>query len=126
MRIGPATGGSDMPTDGNRPAHEREAEAMVEVSVNGEAWTRARSLSDAGPDDPVFVLDPESGGVTFGDGVNGRQPPVGAGVIVVSYRYGDGSSGNIARRIDDESDLTGFWVDLRCDRQAVGWRKWRP
>ena len=122
MRFGPAEGGSNMQTGGNQPAPAQETGATIEVSVNGEAWTRVRSLSDAGPDDPVFVLDPGSGGVTFGDGVSGRRPPVGVG-IVVSYRDGDGSSGNVARRIDDESELTGFWLDLGCGGQAIGWRK---
>jgi hypothetical protein len=115
-----------METGGNQAAPAHEVEATVEVRVKGEAWTRARSLLDAGPDDPLFVVNPECGSITFGDGVNGRRPPVGVGNIIVSYRYGDGSSGNIAKRIDDDGELTGFWVDVGCGRQAVGWRKPRP
>lgn len=80
-------------------------------------------LLDAGPDDNVYVLDPETGVVTFGDRVNGRKPPVGGGDISVSYRYGDGSSGNIAKRIDAESDLIGFCVVADAACHAVGWRK---
>jgi hypothetical protein len=110
-----------MAANGVRPAPGDVRE--VEVRVNGEAWIRARSLLDAGPDDPVFVLNAETGAVTFGDGVNGRKPPVGGGDISVSYRYGDGSSGNIAKRIDAESDLKGFWVVAGAACQAVGWRK---
>ncbi len=104
------------------PGGGREANAAIEVRVNDEAWLRAPSFFNAGPDDPVFVLDPESGAITFGDGINGRRPPVG-GDISVSYRYGDGASGHVAKWIDGESDLLGFWVDLSRGVQAVGWRK---
>jgi hypothetical protein len=114
-------GGTNMAANGTRSARGDLRE--VEVRVNGEAWTHTQSLLDAGPGDHVYVLNPETGAVTFGDGVNGRKPPVGGGDISVSYRYGDGSSGNIAKRIDAESDLTGFWVVAEAGCQAVGWRK---
>ncbi len=114
-------GGTNMAASAIRPAPDDVRE--VEVRVNGEAWTHAQSLLDAGPGDHVYVLNPETGAVTFGDGVNGRKPPVGGGDISVSYRCGDGSSGNIAKRIDAESDLTGFWVVAEAGCQAVGWRK---
>ena len=114
-----------METNGIEPApgDGREGEAMVEVRVNGDPWIRAQSLLDAGPDDPVYVLDQETGAVTFGDGVFGRKPPVGDGNISIAYRYGGGASGSIAKRIDDESDLTGFCAVVGGGCQAVGWRK---
>lgn len=57
----------------------------VDVFVDGEAWTRISSLSEAGPDDKVFVLDPKDGMIVFGDGVHGKQPPEGS-EVTVSYR----------------------------------------
>ncbi len=111
-----------METNESRPSpgDRREAADTVEVIVNGEPWIRVLDLCDAGPDDPVYVLDPESGRITFGDGVYGRKPEVG-GNNFIAYRDGAGSGGNIAKRIEDESDLTGFWVVVRHGCQAVGW-----
>lgn len=74
----------------------------VDVFVDGEAWTRISSLSEAGPDDKVFVLDPEDGMIVFGDGVRGKQPPEGS-EVTVSYRYGGGSAGNVG------ASMTGQW-----------------
>ncbi|MDR3698747.1 MAG: hypothetical protein P4L56_03870 [Candidatus Sulfopaludibacter sp.] len=61
------------------------------------AWTRIASLDTTGPNDSVFELDAEAGVLTFGDGNNGRIPPlvVTAGaVIALAYRWGGGLSGD--------------------------------
>ena len=42
----------------------------------------------------VFVLDPESGKIRFGDGLRGMRPPAGARMRV-DYAYSLGSGGNI-------------------------------
>jgi hypothetical protein len=60
------------------------------VTVDGEPWTEVTSLDAAGPDDRVFVLDPTTGLVTFGDGEHGARPRVGAHVEA-TYRFGAGS-----------------------------------
>lgn len=44
--------------------------------------------------DPVFLLDSETGILTFGDGVHGRIPVAGAQIIAREYRYGGGQIGN--------------------------------
>ena len=54
------------------------------------------------------------------DGVNGAKPPVGS-TIGISYQYDDGSSGNLSKSIDEEIQLTSFWVIVRDSEQAVGW-----
>ena len=59
------------------------------------AWSEG-DLDAAGPFDRVFDLDPEAGKITFGDGRNGRIPPLvpKAGRIVArAYRHGGGTSG---------------------------------
>ena len=61
-------------------------------------WNQVPTLDTAGPNDRVFELDPEAGTLTFGDGNNGRIPPlvVTAGaVIAMSYRWGGGVSGEM-------------------------------
>ncbi len=44
----------------------------------------------------VFTIDPESGKLSFGDGLRGRRPPAGA-KIRVSYDRSNGLAGNVAR-----------------------------
>ncbi|MFN2109105.1 MAG: putative baseplate assembly protein [Anaerolineae bacterium] len=65
------------------------------VSQNqSEAWTAVSDFYGAGPANPVFLLDSESGTLTFGDGVHGRIPVAGAQIIAREYRYGGGAVGN--------------------------------
>jgi hypothetical protein len=42
----------------------------------------------------VFVLDAESGRISFGDGARGMRPPPGA-ILRVTYDYGAGRDGNV-------------------------------
>lgn len=48
------------------------------IYVDGEAWREVDDLADAGPDDPTYEFDPESGQIRFGDGTHGAVPPTGA------------------------------------------------
>jgi predicted phage baseplate assembly protein len=50
-------------------------------------WSEVPSLADAQPDDQVFVLDPATGTLTFGDGLHGRAVPDGyRNVLARQYR----------------------------------------
>jgi hypothetical protein len=60
----------------------------------GYFWRLTDDLLSAGPDEPVFSLDPEAGLVRFGDGLHGARPPAGR-KIVASYEYGGGPQGNV-------------------------------
>jgi len=70
----------------------------IELTVNEcgkrHCWTRVPSLTVAGPKSRSYLLDPETGLISFGDGKNGRVPEVGA-VITAKYRAGGGSRGNL-------------------------------
>lgn len=57
------------------------------VNVGGQQWTRVASLSSAGPDSDVYVLDPDTGEITFGDGQHGAIPAKGA-QVTISYVSG--------------------------------------
>lgn len=57
------------------------------VYVNGTAWRQIGALSQAGPNDPVYVFDPPTGTILFGDGTHGQIPPKGA-VITADYDSG--------------------------------------
>lgn len=61
-------------------------------------WSFVNNLVDARPTDSVFTTSIDANGVVtvkFGDGVNGKMPPLSA-VIYASYRVGGGTVGNVA------------------------------
>lgn len=59
-------------------------------------WQEVSSLAAFGPADPVFVVDYDTGVVTFGDGINGAAVPPGfRNVRAVSYRVGGGRNGAV-------------------------------
>lgn len=59
-------------------------------------WTEVADLSSYGPNDRVFMLDPQSGQVTFGDGNHGALLPRGfRHVTALSYRVGRGAAGAV-------------------------------
>jgi hypothetical protein len=94
--------------------------AQIVVNVNNRRWKQSSSFRDAGPDEPIFVIDRQSGNIQFGDGVHGATPSVGS-TITVTYRCGEGSSGNIAKKIFTATDATKFWVIVRNNAQILGW-----
>ncbi len=61
-------------------------------------WVRWRPISDlalAGPEDRCYTLDPYQGVIRFGDGRQGRVPPMGDHNIYVTYASGGGTRGNV-------------------------------
>jgi len=59
-------------------------------------WAEVTNLLDAGPDDHVFVLDPSSGMITFGDGTRGAAVPPGfRNVRAIRYETGGGTAGAV-------------------------------
>lgn len=71
-------------------------EAEGQTSTFGRRWKEVESLIDADADDEVYTLDPESGVVTFGDGVHGATVPQGfRNVRAASYRVGGGAAGAV-------------------------------
>lgn len=59
-------------------------------------WREVSSLAGFGPDDQVFVVDYDTGEVTFGDGVTGAAVPPGfRNVRAVRYRVGGGAVGAV-------------------------------
>jgi predicted phage baseplate assembly protein len=58
-------------------------------------WAEVADFLSSGPDDPHFTLDPSTGTVTFGNGVQGLIPALDAEIVAVEYRYGGGAAGNV-------------------------------
>jgi hypothetical protein len=66
------------------------------ASSFGRRWKEVDDLMEAGSDDEFYVLDPETGIVTFGDGVNGVALPKGfRHVRAARYSVGGGAAGAV-------------------------------
>jgi hypothetical protein len=78
-----------------------------------EAWTRVDDLALGGPDDPLYLLDPIEGTITFGDGLHGRMPLPGEAIRVLGYRSGGGARGNVPAMA--VSRVRNARVALRCE-----------
>jgi predicted phage baseplate assembly protein len=63
-----------------------------------ESWREVSSWDGIGPFDRVYVLEPETGALVFGDGRIGRVLPAAPDKhenVTVDYRIGGGESGNV-------------------------------
>src|SRR5262249_60404159 len=66
-------------------------------AVDLHAWKEVYDLFPYGPDDRVYLFEPETGIVTFGDGVHGAIAPPGfRNVRAVRYSVGGGAAGAVA------------------------------
>ena len=75
------------------------AASTLEVRVNDVLWHEAENLTDAGPNDRVYVTqadDEENTTLVFGDGLAGARLPSGVENIRATYRNGIGRPGNVA------------------------------
>jgi hypothetical protein len=57
-----------------------------------KVWSLTDALYAAAADEQVWALDAEAGVVSFGSGLQGARPPLGAG-IRITYEYGGGPQG---------------------------------
>lgn len=73
-------------------------ELAVEDIADGllHPWKRVDDFDTAGPDDRVFVLDPEAGLIYFGDGLRGSSPGLDMRVVALRYRHGGGKAAELA------------------------------
>ncbi len=109
-------------------------EIKAEISINSSLWQRVMSLDNAGPEDEVYLLDPITGNVTFGNGVKGKRPPTGA-TVRAAYRHGGGESGNAASitwSVREDASQDSLWLNLRASRDSIRYyrqqgagRSWR-
>jgi len=58
-------------------------------------WEEVQTFSLSGPESRHYMLDADTGKLTFGDGKSGMIPPAGRENIISDYRYGGGSRGNV-------------------------------
>lgn len=72
----------------------------IDEGSGPEPWTEVDDFSGSGPNDVVYLLDPTTGVITLGDGLQGHIPvanltnPSGS-IVAVSYQFGGGAASNI-------------------------------
>jgi hypothetical protein len=72
------------------PVSKVEDEPMSWIS-----WTPVTDFLRSGPTDFHYILDPETGVICFGNGFNGRVPPVTEHIRARFYRHTRGDVGNV-------------------------------
>jgi predicted phage baseplate assembly protein len=83
------------------PVLDGTLELTIDEGSGPEPWTEVDDFSGSGPNDNVYLLDPTTGVITLGDGVQGHIPvanlsnPSGS-IVALSYQFGGGANTNIA------------------------------
>ncbi len=82
------------------PVLDGTLELTIDEGSGPQLWTEVDDFSGSGPNDTVYLLDPTTGVITLGDGVQGHIPvanltnPSGS-IVAVSYQFGGGAASNI-------------------------------
>jgi hypothetical protein len=79
----------------NSPVIDGTLILQVEETSGWIQWNEVDGFYASTSDDRVFMLDPEAGTVTFGNGVQGMAPQIGQRIRATEYRYGGGAAGNV-------------------------------
>jgi predicted phage baseplate assembly protein len=106
----------------NTPVFPDTLQLSVESKGTTKVWTRVDDFLAAGRDDEYYTLNLATGEIQFGDGQRGAVPDPGATITAVTYRYGGGSSGNVAAGLINQplTDLGN--IQVKNERAAVGGR----
>jgi hypothetical protein len=75
------------------------AQSTLTVTVNEIAWDETDDLSALGPNDHEYTTKTDNSAKTtviFGNGQHGARVPTGTANVKAVYRYGIGSTGNVA------------------------------
>jgi hypothetical protein len=109
--------------DALRAAHGESGVTPVDNANVNEVWVRWIEAPDfyaSGAQDRHYVLDAVAGEIRFGDGVQGRIPPRGAGnVRMARYQTGGGSAGNVAVGAIVQMKTTVPFIDKVLNREAA-------
>lgn len=97
------------------------------VTVDTEEWTEVDNFLNSNPGDKHYTVslgENDRATINFGDGSNGRIPPIGVGNIGITYRYGAQNDGNVGA-LTVSVDKTGlnFINKIYNPRQATGWQE---
>lgn len=95
------------------------------VTVSSVEWTEVDNFLNSESQDNHYVVELTEGDaavIVFGDGNNGRVPPIGQANIVIDYRHGADTDGNVGSNtvVVDKTGLS-FVSSITNPRQASGW-----
>jgi hypothetical protein len=90
---------------------------VLTIRVDGreEEWSEVESFLASGPEDRHFVLDHETGAVTFGDGEHGRRPEAGSEIEATTRRAVGGA---VLVAVPAAAAVVGFAVALALLRRG--------
>jgi predicted phage baseplate assembly protein len=100
--LGGSTGAPDQSfTLTSTPILDDSLVLQVDEGAGFETWTEVEDFFGAGPNDRVYVLDPTSGAVRFGNGKHGSIPVANVSssqtnVVAKTYQFGGGRRSNVA------------------------------
>lgn len=100
FRLADALTRAEIPFD-SVPGHVVKPRPIVQVEdVSGEwqTWREVEDFEEAAPDDQVYAVaeQAEKASIVFGNGLNGRVPPEGRAIHVLSYFSTQGDEGTVA------------------------------
>jgi uncharacterized phage protein gp47/JayE len=78
----------------HKPVVPGSTQVTVTTAQGAEIWREEIVWDQVGPHSTAYVLSPETGQITFGDGRIGRVPPDAAS-ITANYQIGGGEAGNV-------------------------------
>lgn len=120
--LGSSTG---LPGQTFQVSQENYIDGTAVVNVDDEPWTEVENFLGSSSSDNHFVvslIDNDRAVIEFGDGIQGRIPPLGVSNIDVAYRYGanvDGNTGANSITVD-KSGLT-YVNSITNPRPMQGW-----
>lgn len=86
------------------------------VRVRGEVWQPIDDLSNAGPNEKVYEIDPKTGVVRFGDGEHGAVPENGRR-LGANYKSGLHKGFvdfyDAMKQVDPSIDVCGTWAPIK-------------
>jgi hypothetical protein len=94
----------------NRPVLPGSLALEVEEPAGWTRWREVDDFAASSESDRHYVLDPEAGEVSFGNGVRGAVPQIGQRIRANGYRYGGGGAGNAAPKAVSKVDVGGVKV----------------
>ncbi len=99
-----------------------ESGGLADPGTPAQRWEEVIDLNVYGPEDKVFILDPEAGVLTFGNGVQGMALPLGfRHVKAVVYQVGSGAAGAVdADKITQLLSSAAFVSKVTNPRRAAG------
>jgi hypothetical protein len=126
IRVNPLATSDGQPNQQYQLSHLNLIEGSVQAWVGAQEWGYVDNFLSSTPASKDFSLirpEDEYPIIVFGNGVNGRIPPLSEDIVVV-YRIGADKDGNVgARTVVVNSSGVAFLGQIYNPRPASGWNQ---